>query len=130
MEIKIYAFLTLLAFFVGIFVWHIRDLKCDDTNGFDVPCHKMYMSFGVLFCIGILLLTSGGLYILLPPPSDNASFPAKDVFDSFTKQLIPIATLVLGYYFGTASDKPEKPKKPNPQNTGDQAPPENSEGRP
>lgn len=122
MEDKFQAFVALLAFFVAVFIWHIRDLKCDDSNGFDVQCHKMYMSFGVLFCIGIMLLASGGFYVFLPKPSTGTDYPAKEVFDSFAKQLIPIATLVLGYYFGTTAERPEKKKKsdtnaPSPDTT-------------
>lgn len=105
-NLKLLSFMLVVCFFVVVFIWHIQSLTCDDSAGFDVSCHKMYMSFGVLFCIGILLLVASGFYVLGDPPATGSDFPAKSVFDSFAKQLIPIATLVLGYYFGTASNPP------------------------
>lgn len=113
MNTRLYVFFAMVTGFVVAFVLHIQSLECraDTPEYFDLECHKMYMSFGVLFCIGILLLVSGGIYILQNPPEDKQEFPARNVFDSFTKQLVPIATLVLGYYFGTSVQTPAAPEK-------------------
>jgi hypothetical protein len=63
----------------------------------------------------MLLLISAGLYIFNPPPA-NSENAAKNVFDTFAKVLLPIATLILGYYFGTgnmkASSTDPRPKEP------------------
>lgn len=111
---RLWAFFVLIALIVIAFACHIGfNIKpCDDSRDFNLACHKMYMSFGVLFCLGLLLLLSAGLYVLTDPTNEGADHPAKNVFDSFSKQLIPIATLVLGYYFGT-SIKDESTRPPN-----------------
>ena len=67
-------------------------------------CHKLYLSFGVLFAVVMMLLLSAGLYVFVRPTAGQED-PAKNVFDTFSKVLLPIATLILGYYFGTGALK-------------------------
>jgi hypothetical protein len=38
---------------------------------------------------------------LIPPPS-TGEHPGKQIFDTLAKTLLPVVTLVLGYYFGSA----------------------------
>jgi hypothetical protein len=125
-NLKLYAFMVMLVVFVVAFLYNLKSLGCDKAAAdFSVlECHKLYMSFGVLFSIGIMLLVSAGLYILSEPPEDKADIPAKNVFDSFAKQLIPIATLVLGYYFGstTSSNTQGQSPAPNPSTSQESAP--------
>jgi hypothetical protein len=98
--------LLLAAVFFGVYIHTLTDCKsmANSPAGFTlVDCHKLYLAFGVLFGASMLLLVAAGLYALVPPPTGATDSPGKAIFDGFLKALIPIITLVLGYYFGSAS---------------------------
>ena len=113
------AFLGIVAgVFLAFLVYIYKLPSCVEMAGagFDrFECHKLFLSFGALFGVVMLLLISAGLYIFNPPPA-NSENAAKNVFDTFAKVLLPIATLILGYYFGTgnmkASSTDPRPKEP------------------
>ena len=83
------------------------------TSAFtELECHKLYLAFGVLFAIALMLALGAGFYAFLPPPQNATDNPGKLVFENFSKIFPPIITLVLGYYFGssqTAQSIKEKP---------------------
>jgi hypothetical protein len=96
-------YLFLLAVFgcvIGFGVYVSSLTNCNESKIGPLECHKLYLAFGVLFAIGVLLVVGAGLFALLPAPSSGDA-PGKSVFDGFIKVLPPIATLVLGYYFGS-----------------------------
>ena len=109
---KIFGYLVAaIVVLVGGFMLYIKSLKCDKEvldiafNSFE--CHRMYMSFGLLFGILMVLIISAGLYVFITtdaakPGDKNA---AKEVFDTFSKGLLPIVTLIIGFYFGVGSQK-------------------------
>lgn len=80
-----------------------------NTGFTELECHKLYLAFGVLFAVAILLLLSAAFYAFVPPPQGAHEHPGKQIFDNFMKVLPPIVTLVLGYYFGSMS--PANPPK-------------------
>lgn len=97
----------------GIYVGSLTSCNLSAIGALE--CHKLYLAFGVLFAIVIMLVIGAGLFALLPPPASGDA-PGKTIFDGFIKVLPPIATLVLGYYFGstqTGSKAPE-PKQKEP----------------
>jgi hypothetical protein len=67
----------------------------------EIECHKLYLAFGVLFAIAIMLALGAGIYALIPPHQGSTDNPGKNIFENFAKILPPIITLVLGYYFGS-----------------------------
>jgi hypothetical protein len=68
----------------------------DKDKPSDLEHRRMYFAYGALMTMAILLVIAAALYV-----ASEGEGSAKEVFDSFTKILPPIATLVLGYYFGT-----------------------------
>ena len=66
-----------------------------------MECYKLYMAFGVLFAVAVVLALGAGLYALVPPNAEG-DHPGKDIFDTLSKTLLPVVTLVLGYYFGSS----------------------------
>ncbi len=75
----------------------------------DIECHKLYLAFGILFAIALLLLLAAAFYAFVPAPQGSTEVPGKQIFDNFTKILPPIITLVLGYYFGSTGGGQQKP---------------------
>lgn len=99
-----FVFLTLLvALCAGVGVYAYRIDSCA-TNAAAFPimeCYKLYMAFGVLFAVAVVLALGAGLYALVPPNAQG-DHPGKDIFDTLSKTLLPVVTLVLGYYFGSS----------------------------
>lgn len=99
-------FAFLLVLFVmcagmGTYVYNIPSCK-EMASSFPImECYKLYMAFGVLFAVAIMLALGAGFYALVPPPA-NGEHPGKQIFDTLSKTLLPVITLVLGYYFGSA----------------------------
>jgi hypothetical protein len=80
----------------------------------EIECHKLYLAFGVLFAIAIMLALGAGIYALIPPHQGSTDSPGKNIFENFAKIFPPIITLVLGYYFGSAQTaQPAKEKSGN-----------------
>lgn len=94
----------LLAVVAG-FMYYLSTLSPPaGQNPFDF--HKLYFAYGVLVAISILLIFASVVFIWGPaatPP--NTESPGKAVFDAFIKILPPIATLVVGFYFGMGTQK-------------------------
>jgi ABC-type dipeptide/oligopeptide/nickel transport system permease component len=86
---------------VGLYVFHL-DSCAKQADAFPImECYKLYMAFGVLFAVAIMLSLGAGFYALIPPPAAG-DHPGKLIFDTLSKTLLPVITLVLGYYFGSA----------------------------
>ena len=68
----------------------------------ELECQKLYLAFGVLFAVALLLLLSAAFYAFVPAPTGATDSPGRQIFENFVKILPPIVTLVLGYYFGSA----------------------------
>lgn len=97
-----FVFLTLLVLLcagVGVYAYHID--SCVQTRDYlpVVECYKLYMAFGVLFAVAVILALGAGIYALIPP-NGQGDHPGKNIFDTLSKTLLPVVTLVLGYYFG------------------------------
>jgi hypothetical protein len=75
-----------------------------------IECHKLYLAFGVLFAIAILLLLAAAFYAFVPAPTGVSEAPGKLIFENFIKIFPPIITLVLGYYFGSTGNNSAKPE--------------------
>ena len=74
---------------------------------------QLHFAAVVLTGVGVVFLTSMGMYYFDSPTGTNA--PSKEIFDTCVKVLPPIVTLVLGYYFGRRegeSGEPEQASKP------------------
>lgn len=79
------------------------------------PSTKMRVKFGywVLGFLGLYILISMFMYYCAAPltaPSENAQTPkleaARALF-GFSKELLPLATLILGYFFGSRGENGE-----------------------
>jgi hypothetical protein len=60
-------FLTVVA--SGVYVSKLAD--CNASSIGALECHKLYLAFGVLFAIVVMLVIGAGLYALLPPPQSG-----------------------------------------------------------
>jgi hypothetical protein len=101
-----FVFLAVLALAGVGFGYHVSTLQDCGAETSKLPateCHRLYLAFGVLFAVGLLLSLGAAFYVLIPTPSDGKPHPGKDVFDTLSKSLLPVVTLVLGYFFGNAS---------------------------
>ena len=96
------------------FGYYATDIKCSAVTSISgLECFRLYRAFGVLFAVAVLLAIAAAFYALLPPPQQGDN-PGKQIFDTFSKSLLPIVTLVLGYYFGSSqsaatANKPQPP---------------------
>ena len=100
-----FTFVAMLVLLCAAFGAYVATLKsCSDpTNQLPVlECHKLYLAFGVLFAVAIMLALGAAFYALIAKPADAADHPGKQIFDTLSKTLVPVITLVLGYYFGSA----------------------------
>lgn len=86
---------------MGTYVYSIPSCQAMASSFPIMECYKLYMAFGVLFAVAIMLALGAGFYALVPPPA-NGDHPGKQIFDTLSKTLLPVVTLVLGYYFGSA----------------------------
>jgi hypothetical protein len=86
---------------VGLYVFNISSCAEQAATFPIMECYKLYMAFGVLFAVAIMLALGAGFYALVPPPP-SGDHPGKQIFDTLSKTLLPVITLVLGYYFGSA----------------------------
>lgn len=84
------------------FGYYASDIKCSAVTSISgLECFRLYLAFGVLFAVAVLLAIAAAFYALIPPPAQGDN-PGKQIFDTFSKSLLPIVTLVLGYYFGSS----------------------------
>lgn len=119
---------------VGLYVFNL-DSCAQQAAAFPImECYKLYMAFGVLFAVAIMLSLGAGFYALIPPPA-SGDHPGKLIFDTLSKTLLPVITLVLGYYFGSAqvtnnaaADKHAKAQA-QPSAQGASAPPSGTSGK-
>lgn len=93
--------LTLLTICFGVYVHDLKSCVEQAPLFPIVDCHKLYLAFGVLFAVAIMLSLGAAFYALVPPPA-TGDHPGKQIFDTLSKSLLPVVTLVLGYYFGSA----------------------------
>ncbi len=81
---------------------YAKDIQCSKVASISgLECFRLYLAFGVLFAVAVLLAVAAAFYALIPPP-DQGEHPGKQIFDTFSKSLLPVVTLVLGYYFGSS----------------------------
>ena len=111
-----FVFVAILAAICVGFGVYVATLKSCSDPGNTLPvleCHKLYLAFGVLFAVAIMLALGAGFYALLDAPAGSSDHPGKQIFDTLSKSLVPVITLVLGYYFGSAqvSSKSSPPEK-------------------
>jgi ABC-type dipeptide/oligopeptide/nickel transport system permease component len=114
-----FAFLILLVLLcagVGFYAYRIDSCAANAAVFPVMECYKLYMAFGVLFAVAVILALGAGFYALVPPHSQG-DHPGKAIFDTLSKTLLPVVTLVLGYYFGsaqvTAPQRPSNTDAPN-----------------
>ena len=94
------------------FGYYAKDIHCATVTSISgLECFRLYLAFGVLFAVAVLLAIAAAFYALLPPPQSGEP-PGKQIFDTFSKSLLPVVTLVLGYYFGSSqtAQAPSKEK--------------------
>ena len=99
-----FSFLAVLVALCVAFGFYVASLKsCSATDNAlpGLECHKLYLAFGVLFAVAIMLALGAAFYALIAPPT-TGDHPGKQIFDTLSKSLVPVITLVLGYYFGSA----------------------------
>lgn len=75
-----------------------KNIVYDASTFFEV--RRLFFAAGVLAVLAFLLVLSIAIYAAT---EDAGETPAKVIFDSMTKIVPPIITLVLGYYFGQSS---------------------------
>ncbi len=123
-KIPFFSFLVLVGLSGVGFAYYAKDISCTQiTSIAGLDCFRLYLAFGVLFAVAVLLAVSAAFYALLPPPAQG-EHPGKQIFDTMAKSLLPIVTFVLGYYFGssqtasqsaqTTSSAPAKQSTPAP----------------
>ena len=97
------------------FGYYAKDIRCSTVVSISgLECFRLYLAFGVLFAVAVLLALAAAFYALIPPP-DQGESPGKQIFDTFSKSLLPVVTLVLGYYFGSSqTNSQSKEKTPDP----------------
>ena len=106
------AVIVLVTVAFGLYVYSLS--SCTDSTLSAIECHKLYLAFGVLFTVAIMLALGAGFFALVPAKDDKDS-PGRPIFDTFAKTLPPIATLVLGYYFGSAQTTAQAVKGATPK---------------
>ncbi len=98
-----FAFLAVLFVMCGGVGFYVFQLDSCARQAAALPvmeCYKLYLAFGVLFAVAIMLALGAGFYVLVPAPA-SGEHPGKQIFDTLSKTLLPVITLVLGYYFGS-----------------------------
>jgi uncharacterized protein (UPF0333 family) len=93
----------LLVIVAGIgFGYYSKDIECSKVTSISgLECYRLYLAFGVLFAVAVMLAIAAAFYTLIPAPAQG-DHPGKLVFDTMSKSLLPVVTLVLGYYFGSS----------------------------
>ena len=79
---------------------------------YDFEHIRLYFAMSILTGLGLLFAFAITVYIWGQTNSNGAG---KEVFDACVKVIPPIITLILGYYFGTASKKPSLNSETVPQ---------------
>lgn len=111
-----------------------KNIVYDASTFFEV--RRLFFAAGVLAVLAFLLVLSIAIYTTSSGPGET---PQKVIFDSMTKIVPPIITLVLGYYFGQSSGaRPptsnQDPKKPSDDGVigkgSGEVPPKKTEGQP
>lgn len=113
MKQVVIAVIGALLVFVGVFMYYIsqRQPPAGAVESLVFEYYRMYFAYGVLVAIAVLLVLAAALYFLAGSNGASQNPAGKEIFDSFIKILPPIATLVIGYYFGTTQvNKPTAEK--------------------
>jgi len=93
------------------FGYYAKDIQCSKVVSISgLECFRLYLAFGVLFAVAVLLAVAAAFYALIPPPEQGEN-PGKQIFDTFSKSLLPVVTLVLGYYFGSSQTNSQSKEK-------------------
>ena len=67
---------------------------------------KMYFAAAVLAFLAFIFMLAVIIYGLGPEAApSSAEAPGKAIFDACVKVIPPIATLIIGFYFGTTQDR-------------------------
>jgi len=71
-----------------------------DVKKFELS--RLYFAVGVLLSLGFVFVLAMLFYVYGPDPvPPTAEPPGKVIFDACVKVIPPIATLIIGFYFGT-----------------------------
>lgn len=99
----------LVAILVGIVFLSKDELKLRKLNPdseAEFEGRRLYFASIVLIGVGLLFVLSMTMYYFEEPSSGNSR--GKEIFDSCKTILPPIATLVLGFYFGKSASGQHK----------------------
>ncbi|MCE4553987.1 hypothetical protein [Pelomonas cellulosilytica] len=100
------------------FGFYAKDIDCRTVTSIaGLECYRLYLAFGVLFTVAVLMAMAAAFYVLVPPPAAGGH-PGQSVFDTFAKSLVPVVTLVLGFYFGSNGQTAVSKDKPADQTPG------------
>ena len=83
-----------------VFETELESVDPTKSLGFDLPLARFQMARWVLICLFGLICF---LIIYRIAPDGNASEDVKSVFDKVFDSVVPIASLILGYYFGSSN---------------------------
>jgi hypothetical protein len=112
-------FLVLSALAAGVMYGLFRG---DTFKQFEMS--RLYFAAAVLAFLAFIFLFSMILYVFGSDHAPGADSPGKAIFDSCVKVIPPIATLIIGFYFGTyqASGKLEGANAQVPSQASPQTP--------
>jgi len=73
----------------------------------EIEKSKMYFAAAVLAFLAFIFVLSAILYGLGPEPAQpSGESPGKAIFDACVVTIPPMATLILGFYFGSVQNNP------------------------
>ena len=76
----------------------------------DFELSRLYFAVGVLLSLGFVFVLAMLFYAYGPDPvPPTAEPPGKVIFDACVKVIPPIATLIIGFYFGTYQATAQRP---------------------
>lgn len=84
---------------------HRRRVRLDERSEFETE--RLYFAATVLAGLGIIFLESMAMYYW----SSGSPDTGKEIFDACKTVIPPIATLVLGYYFGKSEQREQERKQ-------------------
>lgn len=114
MEKVVIAVIAALLVFTGVFMYYISHRQ-PPAGAEPFEYYRMFFAYGILVAIAVLLVLAAALYFLAGSTAKPENQAGKEIFDSFIKILPPIATLVIGYYFGTTQANKPVPEKSEKQ---------------
>ena len=89
--------------------------KHDSDSDISFEIRRLYFAACMLTGLGLIFVLSMGMYYFSPniDPSLNGESAGQNIFDAVKTVVPPIATLMLGYYFGSSSQKKAVANKAN-----------------